>query len=154
MKAYILMGAPGSGKSTWVKGREEFAGALSVCSADLYFTNHFGERGVYNFDPSKLGTAHAHSLKIFINTCQFGDCDVVCDNTNTKIDEIAPYIAVAQAYDYEVEVVYFRYSPSEAEKLFERNVHGVPLHAIERMLYQAEHTIENWPQRWPTVKVI
>lgn len=49
----ILRGAPGSGKTTWALANRQTS---TLCSADHYFT---GPDGVYRFDASKIGLAHA-----------------------------------------------------------------------------------------------
>ena len=48
---YIVRGLSGSGKTTIAHNLTH-----NVFSADDYFTTHAGD---YNFDPSKLGDAHA-----------------------------------------------------------------------------------------------
>jgi len=144
MTAYIMVGPSGSGKSTWIKNN--LSEEIRVCSADHYFMDN----GEYKFDFRKLGEAHGECLRSFIQGCAAG-LDVVCDNTNTTIEDIAPYMAVAAAYSQQVEVVLFNVPP---EVCAERNSHGVPFSAIDRMFYNIVVMRDKWPRRWPKPKVI
>ncbi len=59
MKAIILSGISGAGKSTYIDERYPTA---PMCSADTYFTTD----GVYKFDATRLGEVHAQCLRWFI----------------------------------------------------------------------------------------
>jgi predicted kinase len=145
MKATVMMGLPGSGKSTWVG-----ANALdpAVCSADNF---HIGEDGVYRFDPARAGEAHAKCLRDYIRLCQQAHPHVAVDNTNVREAEIAPYIAIARAYGYEVHVVYID-APVRLCK--SRNTHGVPLEVIDAMRDNLERTLSSWPHYWPLIEKV
>ena len=111
----IMVGCQGSGKSTWAKTNRSGA---THCSADSYF--QVGSS--YRFDPSKLGKAHGACFRKAVEAIQAGE-NVVIDNTNSTVTEIAPYYALAQAYGVNVEIVQMTIDP-EVSAL--RNVHGVP----------------------------
>lgn len=139
MKVVIYSGVPGSGKSTLAA--KEHPGA-PVCSAD-----HFFERdSVYAFNPARLPEAHAACLRKFVELVQAGGWPViVVDNTNTTAAEVAPYAALALAYDYALEIVTVHCDPDVAAA---RNTHGVPVHAVRAMATRlAERALPPW---WPT----
>jgi predicted kinase len=145
MKCIILCGVPGSGKSTHAKGLK---GAL--VSADSYFEQPDGS---YAFDPSKLPEAHALCLRRFVEhirlgTFKFHNGDVVVDNTNTTVAEVAPYAALALAYGYDLVIRTIWCEPGTA---WARNVHGVPLAAIKAM--DARMRERQLPPWWPTENV-
>ena len=91
-KCTILSGIPGSGKSTYCKNLDGI-----VCSADDWFMRS----GVYKFDFRELGKAHGECLKKFMEAIMEGK-DVVVDSTNTGVEEIIPYYAIAAAYNYDI----------------------------------------------------
>jgi predicted kinase len=145
---YILMGSSQSGKSTTTRKliqRAKAEGARAEAfSADDYFQVG-GEAGRYAFDPSKLGEAHGQCLR---RTAQAlwatlaSSHIVVVDNTNTTIAEIAPYIALGQAYGYDVRVIPHRGNRGD-------NGHGVPEHARNAQALRMEETLAQWPPFWP-----
>lgn len=121
-KAYILSGISGSGKSTYAQATWPNA---VVCSAD----HHFAIDGEYRFDPTKLGEAHAKCFRLFVESVRLGSHAVVCDNTNTCVEEIAPYVLAATAYGYDPTIITFECDLSIAAN---RNVHNVPTSTIDR----------------------
>lgn len=131
MQAIIMRGLPGAGKSTWLKNNHP---NILTCSADHFFE----KEGQYHFDGSKLGEAHAQCLRQFIVACQAGT-PVAVDNTNRTLAECAKYYDIATAYGYDVLVVDMLVEPEVAAA---RNVHGVPLAAIERM--SLERPMRHW----------
>jgi predicted kinase len=138
MQVHILVGASGSGKSTWAKG---FEGDKIVVSADDYFMRRDGS---YAFDPSKIGAAHQECLRNFTRRLGVLSLDtLIVDNTNTTVLEAAPYIALGLAHcaDVMVHVFPVDYSVGAA-----RNVHGVPANVVQRM---GETIAEEWPTRLP-----
>jgi predicted kinase len=125
MNIIILRGIPGSGKSTYV--RDHFRGAI-VCSADKFFTKD----GEYKFDPSFLKDAHTYCYNQFAQACEFGEQGIfiVVDNTNSRIWEFQNYLNLAKDLNIPVSVIRFTSSVVDATN---RNIHGVPIEAIQRM---------------------
>lgn len=140
--AFIMIGLPGAGKTTWLK---DYAHEVDViCSADHFFE----DQGVYKFDPRRLGEAHAHCLQKFIEACRDG-VNVAVDNTNVQLIHIAPYMAIAQAYGYEVKVVHVESIGAQL-----RQKHGVPAAIWIRMRKELDETLSHWPRHWPLPKRI
>ncbi len=127
MRIILLSGISGSGKSTIAKS---LGGSLTVvCSADDYFVDV--ESGEYRFDPSKLSEAHGACLKKFVSHLLRGEVDtIIVDNTNLTALELAPYVALAQAYRAATELVTF---PADVDLCAKRNLHGVPIATLRRM---------------------
>lgn len=134
-KVTILRGVSGSGKSTYAA--TNYPGAL-VVSADSFFAFVDG----YKFDPTKLSEAHGLCLRGFVDAAQRGR-NVVVDNTNITVEEIAPYYAIAEAYGREVEIVTFDVPISIAHA---RNIHNVPLAKVEGQHFRLWKAI--LPPRW------
>ena len=142
-KVYLLMGLPGSGKSSWASRKADEHGVI-VCSADHYFETEAG----WVFDPTKSAEAHNACLRLFDRATKDRTPCVVVDNTNTTHAEIAPYMALALAYGHSVQPCLFLTTVSKA---VERNIHNVPREVIERMAASLERTIETWPPWWPEI---
>jgi len=125
MHVILMSGISGSGKTTYVK--KNYPNAF-VCSADSFFEKN----GEYHFDPSKLVQAHSACLLSFVEELQACEEDsiIVVDNTNTTALELAPYVALAQAYECKITLVTMRCDPETAHR---RNKHNVPKEAILSM---------------------
>jgi len=141
MRLIVLRGIPGSGKSTFVK--KELPKADLVASADDGMME--GTPPKYVFNPAKLPAAHGACLLAVIAALQEGAAQremarisgiplsemlIVVDNTSTSVAEIAPYVAVGQAFGAEVVIMTLRIDPAIAGP---RNVHGVPQAGVDRM---------------------
>lgn len=143
-KVTIMCGVSGSGKSyEAMKLQLSAPGESRVVSADHYFTDRSGS---YAFSVALLGEAHAACLRRFLDEVQGGTAHVIVDNTNTTIAEIAPYVAIAQAYGYEVEIRTMHARSIDLESCAQRNTHGVSLEAISGQHQRL--TSRRWPFHW------
>jgi predicted kinase len=141
----IMRGTSGSGKSTYARNFSN----VTILSSDDYWTRNGGDYKE-NFNVEKLGAAHAWNLRRFIDLLVHIkditniDSTIVIDNTNTTIAELAPYYAVAQAFQVPVEIITLMVDPKIA---LARNVHGVPLKAHSA---QYSRLVDNTPliPRW------
>ena len=135
-----MQGVSGAGKSTWIKKNHPKA---VVCSADHYFLD---ENGKYNFRAEDLGKAHQECLRKFVSELTRSNRedfprDVVVDNTNCALWEMAPYVQVAAAYGFTVEVVRLVCDPAVAAA---RNAHGVPEKSVKGMAARMEKPLKFW----------
>lgn len=121
-KIVILVGASGSGKSTWVSQQEKG----KVVSADHFFMKN----GLYDFNASLLPKAHEACQKAFREALEAQEPLIYVDNTSTRAWERKPYVDAAKAAGYEVWVKVFRIDPKLGAI---RNLHGVPIEAIQKM---------------------
>lgn len=132
-KVKVLIGLPGSGKSTKTRQlvealSEEYSSA--VHSTDSYFIKD----GEYRFDPKKLGYFHKLNLEAFKKSLDSNVNLIIVDNTNIKARDRRPYIDSAHSRGYDVEcIVIGEFTEEFAKICAERNTHGVPLESILRM---------------------
>lgn len=146
MKAYIMIGIPGSGKTTYIK---ENLPDVTVCSADHFFEDSLGN---YNFNAKHLQAAHAQCLRKYTRHMLFAHSDVAVDNTNTSVATVAPYIALAKAFNYEVECIAF--TATHMDDCLKRCVHNVPRAAFENMTRKVGKLLFHWPSFWPKVTYV
>ena len=130
MKLTLVRGLPGAGKST-------FAGNDAI-EADKYFCS----TGEYQFDPKQLKDAHAWCQNQTRETLKAG-LDATVANTFTQRWEMQIYLDMAEELGAEL-IVHDVYDGGQTdETLADRNVHGVPLEAIQRMRARYEKDWEN-----------
>lgn len=128
----ILRGVSGSGKSTLAASMPR----ATVVSADDFFIVD----GEYRFDMTKIGDAHGSCFRRAIEALQAGK-DVVIDNTNCSLVEVAPYVLMGQAYGAEIEI---HRIDCDVEIAKARNSHGVPPEAIEAMAAALAEPLPPW----------
>ena len=131
---FLIRGLPGCGKTTLAETLRGSNG--SMFAADDFFMVD----GEYQFDPSKLGKAHAWCQSITADVMRLGTgIDVVVHNTFTQRWEMQRYLDLAEEFGYRVTVVSVFDGGCTDEELAQRNTHGVPLEAIRKMRQRFEH---------------
>ena len=90
-----MRGLPGSGKSHLAK--------TLVPKDNIFSTDDFWGPE-YNFDFKKLFVAHKWNQERVEHAMVALVPNIACDNTNTTLKEMEPYIELAEEYGYEVEL--------------------------------------------------
>jgi tRNA uridine 5-carbamoylmethylation protein Kti12 len=128
MTVKILRGISGCGKSTLARQQAKEAEANGARVVTVSADDYFMVDGTYQFDFAKLGVAHHECLKRFLRHVADETIDlVIVDNTNIRLDEIAPYYRLAEVFDREASIVTVLCDPLVA---FKRNNHGTPFQVI------------------------
>ena len=130
----ILRGGPGSGKSWYAAQRCFTIGVIpTVCSADEFFINDVGE---YDFDPKWLGRAHGACLKKCVEAMA-SRLKVIIDNTNSKPEEMIPYLALCQAFSYSCKVITIH---CDREIAWARQLHDLPRDKFDSIFTTVEQS--------------
>ena len=134
-----MRGCPGSGKSFIAR---KIAGKRGIiCSADDYHLDP--ETREYNWKPENVKLAHEWCRNKALNCIKNGDSPIIIDNTFIKRWEIQEYKSIlltAIDLNYKVSIKepdptwYFYKTAFNAEELFKRNTHKVPLETIKNMI--------------------
>lgn len=131
-KLILVKGIPGSGKSTLA---HKMKGDGVVLSTDDFFM----VEGVYHWTAERVGAGHRWNQNRCRKAVQENVSTIVIDNTNLVAKEIKPYLDIIKKTDYGVLVAEpYNEHCRNAEVLFERNKHGVPMETIQRMLAKEE----------------
>jgi len=145
-KVILVRGISGSGKSTQVfalrKKYEMNTGTgpdFVTCSADYFFM----DRGIYNFDPIRLGQAHSWCLSSYVDAIMKRTSVIVVDNTFIHHWEMKNYLEAARLaghYDVEVQEIQVK-TVEQLKTCVRRNTHKVPGEIIFRMAME----FDPWP---------
>lgn len=149
----LMCGVSGSGKSTRAAEIKTLAydnaQACSIHSADDHFLHWIGTRdGVpvygkdayeYMFDAAKLSKAHNLCQLYVENSMQSAISIIIVDNTNVRVRDRKPYIALAEKYGYKVHVEKVGKTDEESLQLYaQRNIHKVSLETIRKQARRLE----------------
>ena len=120
-KLYLIMGLPGSGKTTKAEEIRRLApGRTKHFEADMFFLKD----GKYVFEPAKLSLAHQWCEKETENALR-EHFDVIVSNTFLTPAERKPYILLAKKFACELVVI-----PCSGNY---GSTHNVPAETMERM---------------------
>jgi len=142
-KVYIMRGISGAGKSTYIKNNLSNLPDSIICSAD----NFFMKDGKYEFDISLQKESHKFCLQEFITAIQSGKENVICDNTNVVVWQLSPYVCIAEAFGYEVEIIEIHIT---AELAAQRTLHGRTEKDLKGTLFAMNQKL---PRAWKVKKI-
>jgi hypothetical protein len=101
-KLYILVGVPGSGKSTYAS---KLATRRDICEADNFPGLYVDGRLRFNL----LEMAHIYCRMCVEERMKLGFEKIVQSNTNLDLKNVILYIKLAEKYDYKVYIVLPKY---------------------------------------------
>uniref|UniRef100_A0A8C4QGQ8 CUE domain-containing protein n=1 Tax=Eptatretus burgeri TaxID=7764 RepID=A0A8C4QGQ8_EPTBU len=135
----LLRGLPGSGKSTMARKIRMENKDAAVLSTDDYFV----QGGIYSYNPDLLSEAHEWNHKRAREAMDACKSPVIIDNTNLKLWEMKPYVAMARQRNYSIMFLEpdtpWKFNPKQLER---KNSHGISKERINRMMAHYEHQVD------------
>ncbi len=125
---FVMRGVQGSGKSTLTADIKLARPDAIICSADKFFVDPL--TGMYEFDFSKLGLAHAWCFEKFREAVAADDTTIILDNTNIRVAHFIKYVEYAETYGYQT--IICQCDLVDADAGAERNLHGLEANKIQR----------------------
>ena len=128
--AYLMIGPPGSGKSSWIAKNVEDPYTTEVISPDHLAYDKDG-----NYIQDNVSNAWFQSYQNFLSACEKGISVVVFDATLVRIEPRAALAAIAHFFGYEV-VAVFMDTPLDvclARNQARKSKEPVPDQVIRRM---------------------
>ena len=133
---YMLVGVPGSGKTTWVQKEHP---SLAYASTDKYIEQFAAESGhTYNYIfKASIKTA---TSRMFDDVSEFLDDqkDFIWDQTNLTKKSRATKIALVAKKDYTIVAVVFETPKNLQERLAQRPGKNIPSYIVESMIENFE----------------
>lgn len=148
MKVIVLQGIPGSGKSTLAASMrlpfgEDFDEKCIVFSADYWHMVN----GKYTYKLERAGYAHGRCLRGFAEVLATPiDAQLlIIDNTNTTVADVAPYMALAQAYGCDAHILRV---PCNWEVAAARTIHEMQPMAVKLLQERLDKFDSQAPGWW------
>lgn len=141
-KIYMLIGVPGSGKSTWVQD-QDWAKDIPVVSSDRFIDAEAKRQGktyneVFN-DYVKIATRLMENQALI---CQANNLDIIWDQTNTSAKSRKNKLSMLPAYE-KIAIV-FRTPEAEehARRLANRPGKAIPDSVMQSMIANLQEPTE------------
>lgn len=134
--AYILVGVPGSGKSTWYRNNQDLLAGAVYASSDFILERE-AERQGRTYDevhPEYINTAVEMMLAVVVNAMDQGR-DIVWDQTNPTAKVRRKKTAMLHGY-HRIAVVFPVPSTEEHQRRLARPGKTIPAHILRS---QCEH---------------
>ena len=141
-KVYMLIGVPGSGKSTWISN-QDWAKDIPIVSTDRFIDDHAAKEGktyneVFN-DYVKIATKLMDNQ---VEICKANNSDIIWDQTNTSVKSRKAKLAKLEGYE---KIAVFFATPERSEldvRLSGRPGKHIPKNVVDSMISNLEEPTE------------
>lgn len=114
-KLYVLVGVPGSGKSTWIKN-QDWAIGIPVVSTDFYIDEYAIQQGkTYNEVFEERMPVAVRLMANQVLVCKANNRDIIWDQTSTSVKARKKKFNMLPDY-YKIAVVFKTPEPEELER--------------------------------------
>jgi predicted kinase len=152
-KLYMLVGVPGSGKSTWVKNQEFWMKDCAYISTDMWVEMEAERRGVtYSEIFQEYMPKAVELMANHVELARDKGMDIIWDQTSTTIATRAKKFRMLPEY-YAIAVVFRIPEPQELQKrLASRPGKVIPLEVLDDMIakWQEPTEEEGFNEIWRT----
>jgi predicted kinase len=140
-KLYVLVGVPGSGKSTWVKN-QEWAKDIPVVSTDKFIDEYAEQQGkTYNEVFTERMPVAVKLMANQVEICKANNLDIIWDQTSTTVGARKKKFNMCKDY-YKIAVLFK--TPDEEE--LQRRLASRPGKAIpENVMRSMKDQLKNEP---------
>lgn len=137
-KLYMLIGVPGSGKSTWIEN-QDWTQDIPVVSSDRFIDYYAAKEGkTYNdvfADYVKIATKLMDNQ---VEICKANNTNIIWDQTNTSVKSRKAKLAKLEGYK-KIAIVFKTPEKEELDKrLAQRVGKHIPTHVMESMIANLE----------------
>ena len=148
--AYILVGVPGSGKSTWIKNQTWMLG-LNVVSTDTYVEDYaYKQRKTYSEVFEEYMPTAVNKMVEHVLFCRDNNLDIIWDQTSTTIETRAKKIRMLPEYT-KIAIVFKTPEKEEWDRrILSRPGKNIPQHVLKSMCVNFDHPTleEGFEQIW------
>lgn len=139
-KLYVLVGVPGSGKSTWIKN-QDWAIGIPVVSTDFYIDEYATQQGkTYNEVFEERMPVAVKLMANQVLVCKANKCDIIWDQTSTTVGARKKKFNMLPDY-YKIAVVFKTPDDEELQRrLSNRPGKNIPKHVQKSMAEQLENS--------------
>lgn len=141
-KVYMLIGVPGSGKSTWI-ANQTWAQEMPVVSSDRFIDKYAEEQGkTYNEVFDEYAKVAMRLMENQACICHANNLDFIWDQTNTSAKSRKSKLAMLPGY--EAVAVMFRTPEAEehARRLANRPGKAIPDNVMQSMMRNLQEPTE------------
>lgn len=141
-KLYMLIGVPGSGKSTWI-ANQDWTKDIPVVSSDKFIDEHAAKEGkTYNEvfkDYIKIAT---HLMENQVLICKANNTNIIWDQTNTSVKSRKAKLDKLDGYE-KIAIVFRTPERSELDvRLSGRPGKHIPKNVVDSMIANLEEPTE------------
>ena len=138
----MLIGVPGSGKSTWI-ANQDWTKDIPIVSSDKFIDEHAAKEGkTYNevfADYVKIAT---HLMDNQVLICKANNTDIIWDQTNTSVKSRKAKLDKLEGYE-KIAVVFRTPEKEELDKrLAQRVGKHIPANVMESMIANLQEPTE------------
>lgn len=141
-KLYMLIGVPGSGKSTWI-ANQEWAKDIPIVSSDKFIDYYAAKEGkTYNEVFKDYVKVATHLMDNQVEICKANNTDIIWDQTNTSAKSRKSKLAKLENYE---KIAVFFATPEKEEldkRLAQRVGKHIPPNVMESMISNLEMPTE------------